>query len=100
LGVVREIERHPVEPLRRAGVPVCVNTDDPVLFGCDLVSEYERCARAFDWDRSVLIELARTSITASFAPVSLVTELLADLDNYASAPAARGHSQLRRRNNR
>jgi adenosine deaminase len=82
LGLVREIEAHPVETLRRAGVRVCLNTDDPVLFGTDLVSEYARCARAFGWDGPTLIELAATSIHASFAPGEVKEKLLADLDAY------------------
>jgi adenosine deaminase len=99
LGLVREIGDHPIEALRGAGVRVCINTDDPLLFGCDLVSEYDRCARAFQWDRTVLVHLARTSITASFAPAALVAQLLADLDAY-SATAEDDYNQLRRRNKR
>ena len=36
IGVYRSIQEHPIERLRRAGVPVSVNTDDPALLGASL----------------------------------------------------------------
>jgi len=42
LGVVRSVAAHPVRELLRAGVTVVVSSDDPALFGTDLVREYER----------------------------------------------------------
>ena len=41
LGVVVALGEHPIDRLRRAGVPVTVNTDDPMVFGTDLLREYE-----------------------------------------------------------
>ena len=34
---------HPVAGLLRAGVACCISTDDPTLFGVDLLDEYEHC---------------------------------------------------------
>jgi adenosine deaminase len=82
LGLVPSMREHPVEALRRAGVVVTVNTDDPLLFDTDLVSEYAACALAFGWDRAVCIELARASITSSFAPDRFKAQLLVELDDY------------------
>jgi adenosine deaminase len=67
LGVYGSMEEHPIERLRRAGVLVSVNTDDPVLLGTTLEREYELCQAAFDWPDEVVKTLARTSIDASFA---------------------------------
>src|SRR5206468_8321790 len=47
LGLYPDLESHPIEALRRAGVPVSVNTDDPALLRTDLVDEYARAARVF-----------------------------------------------------
>ena len=40
LMAYRSLERHPVEALRRAGVLVSLNTDDPSLLGTTLPEEY------------------------------------------------------------
>src|SRR5205814_1575743 len=42
LGVVRSVAEHPVRAFLEAGIPVAVSSDDPSLFGTDLVREYER----------------------------------------------------------
>jgi adenosine deaminase len=67
LGVVPSIEQHPLERLRKAGVAVSVNTDDPALLDTRLESEYALCRDAFDWTDDELRSVARTSIDASFA---------------------------------
>ena len=82
LGYVGSLAAHPVDALRRAGVAVTINTDDPVLFGVDLAGEYERCTAAFGWSRDVVADLARTSITASFADEGRRRDLLGELDTF------------------
>jgi adenosine deaminase len=67
LKVYRTLGEHPIEALRRAGVRVSVNTDDPSLLGTTLPDEYARCVRAFGWGDAELREVAATSIDASFA---------------------------------
>jgi adenosine deaminase len=67
LGVYPSIEHHPIDRLRRAGVAVSINTDDPVLMGASLVGEYALCSKAFGWSDDDLRALARNSIRASFA---------------------------------
>ncbi len=41
LKMYRSVEAHPVDRLRRAGVRVSLNTDDPSLLGTNLPREYE-----------------------------------------------------------
>lgn len=67
LGVYPSMTAHPVERLRRAGVAVSVNTDDPALLGACLEGEYALCREAFAWSDADLRAVARTSIDASFA---------------------------------
>lgn len=67
LGVYPTMDEHPIERLRRAGVPVSVNTDDPALLRTSLAAEYALCQRAFGWTDEVLVAVAETSIAASFA---------------------------------
>jgi len=86
LGVVPSLAAHPIEPLRRAGVRVSVNTDDPLLYGIDLAGEYRRCTEAFGWDEQVAAQLARTSIESCFADEDRRRQLLAQLDAYMGGP--------------
>ncbi|HEX7890481.1 MAG TPA: adenosine deaminase [Ramlibacter sp.] len=75
LKVYPSLEEHPIDRLRRAGVPVSINTDDPALLGTSLEREYALCAEAFGWDDEVLRDVARTSIEASFAENALKAQL-------------------------
>jgi adenosine deaminase len=84
LGVSPSLARHPIEALRQAGVRVSLNTDDPLLYDLDLVSEYERCAAALGWTRPDLVELARTSIESCFADIDRRAVLLQALEAYPS----------------
>lgn len=78
-GLYKDYADHPIEDLRKAGVPVSVNTDDPAILAVSLPEEYARLASTHNWDKETVRELARTSITASFATPELKTAILADL---------------------
>jgi adenosine deaminase len=80
LGLYADRASHPLDTLRRAGVPVSINTDDPALMRQSLVSEYAATASAYGWETSVLREVARTSIIASFCDPDLRARLLTALD--------------------
>jgi adenosine deaminase len=82
LGVTPSLAEHPVEALRKAGVRVSLNTDDPELYGIDLAGEYERTAAAFGWGPEELGALARTSIEASFASEARRGDMLWRLEEY------------------
>jgi adenosine deaminase len=77
LGLYPDLASHPIDRLRQAGVRVTINTDDPALMSTDLVSEYAACTRAFGWDATVLQQLARNSVEASFCAAELRQILLA-----------------------
>src|SRR6185369_7900439 len=76
LGVYAAIEDHPIDRLRRAGVVVSINTDDPVLLGASLEGEYALCTEAFGWSDKELRALARNSIDASFANADIKANLI------------------------
>jgi adenosine deaminase len=75
LGVYPRIEDHPIDRLRRAGVAVSINTDDPVLLGASLEGEYALCRRAFGWSDDDVRAIAHTSIAASFANADIKRRL-------------------------
>ena len=82
LGVYGSIEDHPIDRLRRAGVVVSINTDDPVLLGASLVGEYALCSKAFGWTDGDLRALARNSIDASFANADVKARLIESLSSW------------------
>jgi adenosine deaminase len=82
LGVYAAIEDHPIDRLRRAGVVVSINTDDPVLLGASLEGEYALCSKAFGWSDDVCRVLARNSIDASFANADLKAQLIQALSRW------------------
>jgi len=82
LGVYPSIDAHPVERLRRAGVPVSLNTDDPALLETTLEAEYALCQAAFGWTDDDLRAVARTSIDASFANADVKTRLCEALNRW------------------
>jgi aerobic carbon-monoxide dehydrogenase large subunit len=86
LGTYPDRSSHPLDALRRAGVLVTINTDDPALMRLSLVSEYAASAQAYGWDTAVLRQLARTSIEASFCDDDLRRRLLGALEQWESPP--------------
>lgn len=82
LGLYPDLASHPIEALRRAGLRVSVNTDDPAYLRTDLISEYRASVGAHRWDDAVLRDLACTSIEASFADQDTRAGLLRALDQW------------------
>jgi adenosine deaminase len=66
LGLVPSLAEHPFERLRRAGVPLSVNSDDPPLFATTLTREYRRLAECFGYDAPTLAGLARGALSQAF----------------------------------
>lgn len=65
-GVVKRLEEHPVRQLYEAGVPVILNSDDPAMFGCTLVGEFELAARAFGFTDAELRGIAENGFRYAF----------------------------------
>lgn len=82
LKVYPSLAEHPVDRLRRAGVPVSINTDDPALLGTSLEREYAICAEQFGWSDDVLRAIAGTSIDASFADAAVKAQLRGQLTRW------------------
>lgn len=80
---VPSLEEHPLPLLVAAGVPVTINSDDPPMFCTTLNHEYQVAADLLGLDESGLADLARASVTASFAAQDVKTRVLAEIDAYA-----------------
>ncbi|SIS65638.1 adenosine deaminase [Roseivivax lentus] len=66
LGVYERLGAHPIERLRRAGVPITVSSDDPPFFHTTMRDEYLNLARTFDWDEEEFGALNRTALAHAF----------------------------------
>ena len=87
MKVYPSMEEHPLDRLRRAGVRVSVNTDDPTLFGTNLPREYAIAQASYGWTDDVVRQVARVSIEASFAKPNVRENLLSDLSSWSPAAA-------------
>lgn len=85
LGLYADLRSHPIEELRRGGVRVSVNTDDPSLLSTRLEDEYADCATTFGWNDATIREVARTSIEASFCDEDTRRSLVRELADWGSA---------------
>jgi len=65
-GAVASLEAHPVRRLFDAGVPIILNTDDPVLFDCTLQGEYTLAEQAFAFTPEEITRIARNSLRYAF----------------------------------
>ncbi len=79
LGVYKSIAEHPIDTLRKAGVAVSVNTDDPALLNTTLEDSYRECAAVFGWNKATVRSLAATSVDASYADRALKDRIKEDL---------------------
>ena len=77
LGVVPDLEHHPLPALRAAGVAVTLGSDDPPYFGASIGGEYALAGARFGLDDEALRAVTATALRASFAPPELRERLLA-----------------------
>jgi adenosine deaminase len=80
LGVAPDAESVPLRTLFKAGVPIGLGADDPVLFGRRLVKQYEIARDVHAFTAPELADLARQSVRASAAPPDHRARLLAAID--------------------
>lgn len=79
-GAVTSIDQHPLARLLQWGVPVTLNTDDPGMFDCDIVGEYQLAHDRFGLTPAELAAIAHTGVTAAFCSAALKATLHAGID--------------------
>jgi len=77
LDLFPSLAEHGLGTLVDAGVPVTINTDDPLMFGSTLAEEWAAVRDAFGWDDVRMAAIARTSIESSAAPAETKADALA-----------------------
>jgi aminodeoxyfutalosine deaminase len=79
-GSCATVAQHPVRRYFDAGLMITLNSDDPTLFGSDLLGEYGLAEREFQFTHEQLREIATNSIEASFLAPGPKVELLKSID--------------------
>ena len=87
LRVIDDLSAHPIKRMFELGLRVTVNSDDPAYFGGHLNDNYCAVANALGLDAATLAQLARNSVTASFADASRQQQLLDEIDEYVATAA-------------
>jgi adenosine deaminase len=64
----KTLKAHPIGPFFERGLRVTVNTDDPAIFGVELVDEYARLVSERIFDEAQTLQLLKNGIYATFQP--------------------------------
>jgi aminodeoxyfutalosine deaminase len=91
--IVGRLAEHPLPHMLDAGLLVTLNSDDPPMFGTDLIGEY-RAAHTLGLDADVLTQLARNGVQAAFLDDPAKAKLTAEIDSVHAA-WQRDHDQRR-----
>ncbi len=76
------IDRHPLPRLIDAGLTVTINSDTPAIFSAPIASEYELAKKTFGLNDEAMAELARASVTASFAGESAKSSIQSEISRW------------------
>jgi len=83
LAAVPDLAHHPLPQMLDAGIVVTLGSDDPPLFATSLLDEYANAWALCDLADTDMVDLARNSVSRSFAAPELVEAWMADLDDVA-----------------
>ena len=82
LGVVDQLDQHPLRSMLDAGLSVTINSDDPAYFGGYVNENYQAMQDHLGLCNGTLARIARNSFNASFLGPRRRAALLAELDAY------------------
>ncbi len=82
-GCCPHIDQHPLRLYFEYGLMVTLNSDDPPMFGSDLLNEYLLAHTHFELSLEQMRELAANSVEASFLPPARKLSLLREVEQYA-----------------
>ncbi len=82
-GCCRDFDEHPVKMYFESGLMVTINSDDPPMFGSNLLEEYVLVQERFEFSLEQMRELAANAVEASFLPPERKLELLRRVEQYA-----------------
>ncbi|MBB5343435.1 adenosine deaminase [Tunturibacter empetritectus] len=81
-GCCKSFDEHPVKHYFETGLMVTINSDDPPMFGSNLLEEYVLVQSRFEFSLEQMRELAANAVEASFLPPERKLELLRQVEQY------------------
>jgi aminodeoxyfutalosine deaminase len=81
-GCCKGLEEHPVKLYFESGLMVTINSDDPPMFGSNLLEEYVLVQERFEFSLEQMRELAANAVEASFLPPERKLSLLQKVEQY------------------
>ncbi len=81
-GCCPAFDAHPLKQYFDAGLMVTLNSDDPPMFGSNLLEEYVLAHQTYGFTLDQMRELAANSVEASFLPPDRKLKLLRDVELY------------------
>lgn len=85
LRVVPSLHEHPLPLFLKKEIPCTINSDDPLLFGCTILSEYELCRAELQMEDRILAQCARYSFQYSCAPEHIKTMNIQNIDRWLAS---------------
>lgn len=82
LNVVDSPEKHPIQDFLKLGIPCTINSDDPLLFGCSILSEFQLCRDVLQMDDTTIAQCAKTSFQYSCATEDVKTKGINGIDGW------------------
>ncbi len=81
-GCCPGFEEHPVKHYFDSGLMVTINSDDPPMFGSNLLEEYVLVQERYGFSLEQMRELAANAVEASFLPPERKLDLLRRVEQY------------------
>ena len=81
-GCCASFEEHPLREYFEAGLMVTLNSDDPPMFGSDLLGEYLVAHEKFGFTLEQMRELSANAVEASFLEPGRKVELIGRVERY------------------
>lgn len=82
-GCCSGFEEHPVKEYFESGLMITLNSDDPPMFGSDLLGEYVLAQERYGFTMDQMRELAANAVEASFLDPARKLALLQRVERYA-----------------
>jgi aminodeoxyfutalosine deaminase len=81
-GCCPSFDAHPVRDYFESGLMVTLNSDDPPMFGSNLLEEYQLAHEKYGFSLDQLREIAANGVEASFLPPERKLSLLGQIERY------------------